>query len=331
MEHEGTTREDLSIAQAVHNAGGIVVCQVKRLAPRGTIHPLMVRIPGFLIDHFVLDPEQRQTFGTDYDPTRTGEAHADLSSIEPNVLNIRRVIAWRAALELRPDEVINLGVGISLGIPNIAAEEGIEDLVTLTVEAGVIGGIPGALSEFGTAQNPRAILDQAYQFDFYQGGGLDAAFLSFAEVDRHGDVNVTRFGDRNDGAGFTTSESESVVRNPVRRRIIMWLMLAGNAGIVAVVASVVLAGAAPDDDVGAFFRVLGVIGAIGLIWWASRTRWVDERITRLATVAPRPRDRSTTSAPPAPWSRTSISRSCSIAVTRCDSRSDPAPICSARR
>ena len=87
------------------------------------------------------------------------------------------------------------------------------------------------------------------------------------------------------GAGFTTTESESVVRHPVRRRIIMWLMLAGNAGIVAVVASVVLAAAQPASDVGAFARVLAVIGGIVLIWWASRTRWVDRRITRLATAA----------------------------------------------
>jgi propionate CoA-transferase len=212
MEHEGTTREDLSIAQAVHNGGGIVVCQVKRLAPRGALHPLMVRIPGFLIDHFVVDPDQWQTFGTQYDPATTGEVPASLSAIEPDPLDIRRVIARRAAMELRRGEVINVGVGVSMGIPNIAAEEGVEDMVTLTVEAGVIGGIPGALREFGTAQNPRAILDQAYQFDFYDGGGLDAAFLSFAEVDRHGNVNVTRFGERNDGAGGFIDISQNAKR-----------------------------------------------------------------------------------------------------------------------
>jgi hypothetical protein len=85
------------------------------------------------------------------------------------------------------------------------------------------------------------------------------------------------------GAGFTTTESESVVRHPVRRRIIMWLMLAGSAGIVAVIASVVLAASQPAGDVGAVVRVAIVCGGIVLIWWASRTRWVDERITRLAT------------------------------------------------
>lgn len=87
------------------------------------------------------------------------------------------------------------------------------------------------------------------------------------------------------GAGFTTSESESVVRHPMRRRIIMWLMLAGNAGIIAVIASVVLAGTQHEEDLAGFLRVLAVIGAVGLIWWASRLRWVDVRITRLATAA----------------------------------------------
>lgn len=201
MEHEGTTREDLSIAQAVHNAGGIVICQVKRLAQRGSLHPQMVQIPGFLIDYFVHDPDQWQTFGTQFDPRVCGEMPGSVSTIVPDPLTARRTIARRAAFEMRPGDVINLGVGISTGIPNIAAEEGVQDMVTLTVEAGVIGGIPGTEREFGTAHNPRAIIDQAYQFDFYDGGGLDAAFLSFAEVDLNGNVNVTRFGDRNDGAG----------------------------------------------------------------------------------------------------------------------------------
>ena len=201
MEHEGTTREDLSMAQAVHNAGGIVICQVERLARRGALHPQMVQVPGFLIDYFVLDPDQWQTYGTRFDPSVSGEMPGSVATIEPDPLTARRTIARRAAFEMRPGDVINLGVGVSAGIPNVAAEEGVQDTVTLTVEAGVIGGVPGADREFGTSHNPRAIIDQAYQFDFYDGGGLDAAFVSFAEVDADGNVNVTRFGDRNDGAG----------------------------------------------------------------------------------------------------------------------------------
>ncbi|UVH56210.1 hypothetical protein NWF24_25685 [Variovorax paradoxus] len=201
MEHEATAREDLSMAQAVHNAGGIVICQVKRIVKRGTLHPHMVKIPGFLIDHFVVEPEQMQTYTTRYDPARCGEIVVPASSIAPDPLDVRRVVARRAAFELRPRDVVNLGVGISAMIPNVASEEGIADLITLTVESGVVGGVPGHAREFGTSVNPRAILDQSYQFDFYDGGGLSCAFLSFAQVDPQGNVNVTRFGKRYDGAG----------------------------------------------------------------------------------------------------------------------------------
>src|SRR5690606_26905983 len=155
----------------------------------------------FLVDHVVLDPEQKQTYATQYDPSRCGETRVPISTLRPDPLSERRVIARRAALELRHGDVVNLGVGISAMIPNIAAEEGIDEHITLTVESGVIGGVPGYAREFGTAYNPRAIIDQPYQFDFYDGGGLNCAFLSFAEVDAQGNVNVTRFGDRYDGAG----------------------------------------------------------------------------------------------------------------------------------
>ena len=201
MEHEGTPPEAPSIAQAVHNAGGTVICQVKRIVKRGSVHPQMVE------DSRIPDRSCRGRSRADADlrhrarpgPLRRdaragGDDHAD-------PLTERRVIARRAAFELRPRDVVNLGVGISAMIPNVAAEEGIEDMITLTVEAGVIGGVPGHGREFGTAINPRAILDQAYQFDFYDGGGLTCAFLSFAEVDEAGNVNVTRFGDRRDGSG----------------------------------------------------------------------------------------------------------------------------------
>lgn len=212
MEHEATTREDLSIAQAVHNAGGIVVCQVKRLVRRGTQHPQMVKIPGFLVNHVVLDPEQKQTYTTQFDPSRCGETRMPISMLQPDPLTERRVIARRAALELRHGDVVNLGIGISAMIPNVAAEEGIDEHITLTVESGVIGGVPGYAREFGTAYNPRAIIDQPYQFDFYDGGGLDCAFLSFAEVDGEGNVNVTRFGERYHGAGGFINISQNAKR-----------------------------------------------------------------------------------------------------------------------
>jgi propionate CoA-transferase len=189
-----------------------VICQVKRLARRGSLHPQMVKIPGFLIDYVVVEPDQMQTYATGYDPSRSGEQPVPVSTIKPDLLTERRVIARRAAFELRVGDVVNLGVGISAMIPNVAAEEGVEELMTLTVESGVVGGIPGYAREFGSAQNPRAILDQPYQFDFYDGGGLSCAFLSFAEVDRSGNVNVTRFGNRYDGSGGFINISQNARR-----------------------------------------------------------------------------------------------------------------------
>lgn len=212
MEHEATTREDLSIAQAVYNSGGKVICQVKRLARRGSLHPQMVRVPGFLINDFVLAPDQKQTYTTRYDPARSGETRLPASAIEPDPLTDRRVIARRAAMELHTGDIVNLGVGISAMIPNVTAEEGIEDHLTLTVESGVIGGVPGMGREFGSAINPRAIIDQPYQFDFYGGGGLTRAYLSFAEVDAEGNVNVTRFGKRIDGSGGFIDISQNTKR-----------------------------------------------------------------------------------------------------------------------
>ena len=184
MDHEGTTREDLSIAQAVHN-----------------LVPQLAKIPSFLINYYVHDPLQKQTYVTKYDKSRSGEKYLKKPKLNQIKLDVRKVVARRAALELKKNDVVNLGVGISVGISNIAYEENVYKDITLTVEAGVIGGIPGSGLDFGTAINPKMIIDQPYQFDFYDGGGLDCAFLSFAEIDYFGNVNVSKFGDRNDGAG----------------------------------------------------------------------------------------------------------------------------------
>src|SRR5205814_10434575 len=143
MEHEGTTREDLSIAQAVHNAGGTVICQVKRIVKRGTVHPQMVKIPGFLIDHVVLEPGQMQTYGTAYDPARCGETDVPIAMIAPDPLTERRVVAGRAALGLRRRDAGNLGGRGSATIPHGPAEGGIEDLSPPPVGYGGVGGVPG--------------------------------------------------------------------------------------------------------------------------------------------------------------------------------------------
>jgi propionate CoA-transferase len=201
MEHEAVFGEMISMAQAVRRAGGIVIVQVKRLALRGTLPPKQVKIPGMLVDFVVVDPSQTQTFFTAHDAAYAGEIRIPMSQIAALDFSVRKVIARRGSLELFPGAICNLGSGVSTGIASIAAEERALDAIVLTNEQGLIGGAPATGNEPGAARNYQAMVDQPYQFDFYDGGGLELAFLSFAEVESDCSVNVSRFGDKIIGPG----------------------------------------------------------------------------------------------------------------------------------
>jgi len=193
-EHEGALLGALDQAIAVRNHGGLVIAQVKRVTASGSLRPHDVHVPGHLVDLIVVDPDQKQTTETLYDPAISGEVMRPWDSFSHAEPGIEKVIARRAAMELRAGMSANLGFGISANVPRILLEEGHPQAVTWAIEQGAVGGVPLTGFAFGCASNADAIVPSPNQFTYFQGGGFDVSFLSFLEVDREGNVNVSKLG-----------------------------------------------------------------------------------------------------------------------------------------
>ncbi len=191
-EHEGATLGGLDQALAARNNGGIVIAQVKRITKQGALKPHDVRVPGMLVDYVIVDPEQKQTTLTEYDPAISGEIFRPLDSFSVPDFNVQKVIARRVARELQAASCVNLGFGISANVPRILLEEGLHGAVTWVIEQGAVGGVPLLDFAFGCASNADAYMPSPYQFTYFQGGGFDASLLSFLEIGRDGSVNVSR-------------------------------------------------------------------------------------------------------------------------------------------
>lgn len=203
LQKEVATLEGLSMAQAAKNSGGIVIAQVEKVVTDGSIKSKEVKIPGIYVDAIVVAKEENnmQTFGEKYNPAYSGEITIPLNEVNAMPLNERKIISRRAAMEILPNSIVNLGIGVPEGVAVVANEEGIKDGMVLTVESGPIGGIPASGLNFGASLNAECVIDQAYQFDFYDGGGLDVAFLGLAQCDKDGNINVSKFGPKIAGCG----------------------------------------------------------------------------------------------------------------------------------
>ncbi|MEP3278901.1 MAG: CoA-transferase [Stappiaceae bacterium] len=193
-EHEGAYLGSLEQAIAVRNHGGLVIAQVKRVTASGSLRPHDVRVPGHLVDLIVVDPDQRQTTETDYDPAICGEIMRPWDSFSLAEHGVEKVVARRAAMELKTGQTANLGFGISAIVPRVLLEAGKEQAVTWAIEQGATGGMPLTGFAFGCASNAEAYMPSPQQFTYFQGGGFDVSFLSFLEVDLQGNVNVSKLG-----------------------------------------------------------------------------------------------------------------------------------------
>ena len=191
----------LSICQAVKANHGMVIVQVDRLVDTPT-RPRNTIIPGCLVDAVVVvEPEKRNeaytaltgSFEIPYaDWNKWSEQIDTLSELRSKNNAVGNIIGRRASMELRVDDIVNIGIGLPEMVCRHARKSGMLDRITLTVESGGIGGFPVSGEAFGAMIGAASVYDMANQFDLYDNGGLDICFMGALEVDGMGNVNAHR-------------------------------------------------------------------------------------------------------------------------------------------
>lgn len=199
--HEPSYLDAYAVAAATRACGGTVIAQVGKVVERGGLLPKEVHVPAPVVHRIVLHDAQWQTYDGETNAAFAGTERVRFADREPMPFNQRKVIARRAAVELRRGDVINLGVGIPDGVASVLAEEDVVDEVTFTVEHGIFGGITARGHVFGASVNHDSVVPMPDMIDFYHSGGHDIAFLGFAQADRFGNVNVSKFGGTVMGTG----------------------------------------------------------------------------------------------------------------------------------
>ncbi|THB74239.1 MAG: acyl CoA:acetate/3-ketoacid CoA transferase [Gammaproteobacteria bacterium] len=225
FEKEALKIEAMAIAAATTNSGGVVIAQVENVVDAGELRPHSVVVPGVMVDYIVKASVEnhQQTFGSEFDPAFVGEVACEHHDLDPLPMSVKKIMGRRACFELQNGDIVNLGIGAPEAVAMVAAEEGVIDNFTLTAEPGVIGGVPAGGLDFGASYNPEAIIDQPYQFDFYDGGGLCIAYLGMAQLDMEGNVNVSKFSGRVAGAGGFINISQNT-----HKVVFMGAMLSGK-------------------------------------------------------------------------------------------------------
>jgi len=208
IDKEAAILEILPLAIAVHNSGGKVIAQVEKIIEKNTINSKNVIIPGYLIDYVVLSldnkSDHRQSCKYTYEPSLAGIINKDSNKIrvnDPTEKIERQIIAKRAIKELKDGDIVNLGQGIPTDIIPLLKNNSNLKNIHFTLESGVSGGVPLAVPDFGISYGPESMIRPDDMFMLFNGGGLDVSFLGFAQIDKLGNINVSKFGNNFVGCG----------------------------------------------------------------------------------------------------------------------------------